>query len=87
MRERIKDGVDWVGQEIRGEDHTLGYVLTFAVGVGVGLGVGMLVAPASGEESRMATATKVRRASEKAKPSFLQRTILRLLGRGHNEMA
>jgi hypothetical protein len=59
-----------VARRLKGEDHTLRYVLTFAAGVGVGLGVGILTAPASGEERQSAIAGKVRRASDKAGPSI-----------------
>jgi hypothetical protein len=60
MRERVKEDIDEVGRKFQGEDHTLGYVLSFAAGVGLGLGLAMLTAPASGEESRRAIAGKVR---------------------------
>ena len=67
VREHIADTADLVRRKIRGEDHTLRYVLTFAAGVGVGLGLGLLTAPASGEESRSAIAGKMREVGEKAK--------------------
>ncbi len=67
VRERVKEDIGEVGRKSQGEDHTLGYVLSFAVGVGVGLGVGMLTAPTSGEESRSAIAGKVRDVSERVK--------------------
>lgn len=41
------------------EDHTLRHVLLFAAGVGVGVGAGMLLAPASGEETRNSIGEKV----------------------------
>lgn len=68
VRERIEEGGDQVRHSIRGEDHTLRYILTFAAGIGVGLGVGILTAPASGQESRGAIAGKVKRASDRVKP-------------------
>jgi gas vesicle protein len=38
---------------IRGEDHSgLNTGLAVLIGVGIGVGVGMLLAPASGEETR-----------------------------------
>jgi hypothetical protein len=60
VRDRITDAADVMRRRIRGEDHTLRYVLSFAVGVGVGVGVGMLAAPASGEENRSTIAGKIR---------------------------
>jgi hypothetical protein len=67
VREHIADTADLLRRRIRGEDHTLRYVLTFAAGVGVGLGVGILAAPASGEQSRSAIAGKMREVGERAK--------------------
>jgi hypothetical protein len=67
VRERVKEGIDEVERKLKGEDHTLRYVLTFAAGVGVGLGVGMLTAPSSGEESRGAIAGKVRDVGDRVK--------------------
>jgi hypothetical protein len=64
---RIKEDIDEVGRKFQGEDHTLRYVLTFAAGVGVGLGVGLLIAPASGEESRSVIAGKVRDVGQRVK--------------------
>jgi hypothetical protein len=67
VRQHIAETADLLRRKIRGEDHTLRYVLTFAAGVGVGLGVGLLTAPASGEESRSAIAGKMREVGERAK--------------------
>lgn len=48
-------------QVIRGEDHpALGTATALLIGVGIGVGVGMLLAPASGEETRSNLADKVR---------------------------
>ena len=67
IREHIAESADLLRRKIRGEDHTLRYVLTFSAGVGVGLAVGILTAPASGEESRSAIAGKMREVGERAK--------------------
>jgi len=67
IRDHLAETADMVRRRIRGEDHTLRYVLTFAAGVGVGLGVGILTAPASGEQSRTAIAGKMRGVAERAK--------------------
>jgi len=42
------------------EDHTFRHLLMFAAGVGVGIGAGLLLAPASGEETRSNLASKAR---------------------------
>src|SRR5579884_19625 len=45
---------------IRGEDHRgLGTAAALLIGIGVGVGVGMLLAPASGEETRNTLSNKV----------------------------
>ena len=49
------------------EDHTLRHVLLFAAGVGVGLGAGLLLAPASGEETRNSITEKVQGIGERVK--------------------
>jgi len=49
------------------EDHTLRNVLLFAAGVGVGVGAGLLLAPASGEETRNSISEKVQGITDKVK--------------------
>ena len=49
------------------EDHTLRNILLFAAGVGVGVGAGLLLAPASGEETRNSIGEKVHDISGKVK--------------------
>ncbi len=49
------------------EDHTLRHLLLFAAGVGVGVGAGLLLAPASGEETRNSITEKVQDISDKVK--------------------
>jgi hypothetical protein len=44
---------------LRGEDHGMSTALALLLGVGVGVGVGMLLAPATGEETRGTISHKV----------------------------
>jgi len=51
---------------IRGEDHRgVNTAVALLLGVGVGVGVGMLLAPASGEETRNNLANKVQEFSDR----------------------
>jgi hypothetical protein len=76
--DRASDRASYVAEQARGviddarsaiypEDHTLRHVLTFAAGVGLGIGAGMLLAPASGAETRSAITDKVQDISDKVK--------------------
>jgi hypothetical protein len=67
IRDHIAETADLVRRRIRGEDHTLRYVLTFAAGVGVGVGVGILTAPTSGAQSRNSISEKVREVGKRIK--------------------
>jgi len=67
IRDHIVETADLVRRRIRGEDHTLRYVLTFAAGVGVGVGVGLLTAPTSGAQSRSSISDKVREVGNRMK--------------------
>ena len=60
---------------IRGEDNqALGNALRIAAGIGVGIGVGLLLAPASGQETRSAIAGGVRQfGNEVRKQVFSER--------------
>jgi len=49
------------------EDHTLRSIVSFAAGVGIGVGAGMLLAPASGGETRSSISDKVKDISNKVK--------------------
>jgi hypothetical protein len=71
MRDRAADGVDRVGDRVSDirdrarnlhgdESHTLRSAISFAAGVGLGIGAGMLLAPASGRETRDSIRKKVR---------------------------
>jgi gas vesicle protein len=81
MRDRVADQVDRVSDQVSditdrgrraiyGEDHTLRNVLTFAAGVGVGLGAGMLLAPASGEDTRSSMRDKVQDIGDRVRQRF-----------------
>ncbi len=67
VREHIADTADLLRRKIRGEDHTLRYVLSFAVGVGVGVGVGILTAPGSGVQNRNSISEKIREVGKRIK--------------------
>ena len=67
VREYIAETADLLRRRVRGEDHTLRYVLTFAAGVGVGVGVGILTAPTSGAQSRNSISEKVREVGKRIK--------------------
>ncbi len=59
--ETVSDRVGRASDVIRGEDHSgLSTTVALLLGLGVGVGVGMLLAPASGEETRTNIADKVR---------------------------
>ena len=55
------DRVSRASDVLRGEEdsHILGKVGVLLIGIGVGVGVGLLIAPASGEETRADIAEKV----------------------------
>lgn len=56
---------------IRGEDHHgFGTAAALLIGVGVGVGVGMLLAPASGEETRNTISNRVHEFSGRVKDKF-----------------
>jgi hypothetical protein len=56
---------------IRGEDHSgLGTAAALLIGVGVGVGVGMLLAPASGQETRSTISNKVQEFGDRVRDKF-----------------
>ena len=58
-------------EAIRGEDGSgLGTVAALLIGVGVGVGVGMLLAPASGEETRGTISNKVQELGGRVRDKF-----------------
>ena len=58
---------------LRGEDHRgISTAAALLVGIGVGVGVGMLLAPASGEETRSNVTNKVREFGDRVRDKFSQ---------------
>lgn len=56
---------------IRGEDHSgLSTAAALLLGIGVGVGVGMLLAPASGEETRSSISNKVQEFGDRVRDKF-----------------
>jgi hypothetical protein len=59
---------------LRGEDHhVLGTTAALLIGVGIGVGVGMLLAPASGEETRSTIGNKVQEFGDRVRDKFDQK--------------
>lgn len=68
---RASDRVSRASQALMGEDNrVLSNVLSLAAGIGIGIGIGLIVAPASGEETRGAIADKVQVFGDKVKKNF-----------------
>ena len=68
VKSRVRDTYDTASERVsratnalRGEEdsHLLGKVGALLIGVGIGVGVGLLIAPASGEETRADISDKV----------------------------
>ena len=58
-------------EAVRGEDHSgINTVAALLIGVGVGVGVGMLLAPASGEETRHSISNKVQEFGDRVRDKF-----------------
>lgn len=56
---------------IRGEDHSgINSAAVLLIGIGVGVGVGMLLAPASGEETRSNISNKVQEFGDRMRDKF-----------------
>jgi hypothetical protein len=56
---------------VRGEDHSgINTAAALLIGVGVGVGVGMLLAPASGEETRSSISNKVQEFGDRMRDKF-----------------
>lgn len=69
--ETASNRVARASRAIRGEDHhMLSNVLRFAAGVGIGIGVGLILAPASGEETRSVIAGRVHEMGDKVRRQF-----------------
>jgi ElaB/YqjD/DUF883 family membrane-anchored ribosome-binding protein len=59
---------------LRGEDgHAIGTAAALLIGIGVGVGVGMLLAPASGEETRSNLSNKVQEFGDRVRERFSDR--------------
>lgn len=76
--DRASDRAAYIADQARGvaddarsaiypEDHTLRNVLSFAAGLGLGIGAGILLAPASGAETRNSISNRVQDISDKVK--------------------
>jgi YtxH-like protein len=63
------DRVSRASDALRGEEDSqiLGKAVALAIGVGIGIGIGLLIAPASGEETRSDIADKVSDFSDKVR--------------------
>ena len=71
MYETAADRAGRARRVIRGEDYpVLGPAAALLIGVGVGVGVGMLLAPASGEETRRNISDKVQDFRGKVRDRF-----------------
>ena len=82
MRDQVRDRFDDLSDRVGDlsdrtrravgleRSHTLEYGLSFAAGIGVGVGIGMLLAPASGEETRETIAEKVQETGARVRDRF-----------------
>jgi len=77
LKSLLKIGLDFLDQSERAshairrqEDPTMRYAISFAAGIGLGIGLGILLAPASGEETRSSIAEKVQDAGERVRDRF-----------------
>ena len=69
--ETATERLDRATRAIRGEDQSMaGNVLRFVAGVAVGVGIGLVLAPASGEETRNVIAGKVHKMGDKVRQQF-----------------
>src|SRR5215469_4050324 len=64
-------GVSRASEAIRGEDHHgMGTAAALLIGIGVGVGVGMLLAPASGEQTRSNLSNRVQEFGDRVRDKF-----------------
>jgi gas vesicle protein len=81
VRDRVSDTVDNAAQQVsdvrdqahelyEGDEHNLSRALTFAAGVGIGLSAAILLAPASGQETRNAIGEKVQEIGGRVRDCF-----------------
>jgi ElaB/YqjD/DUF883 family membrane-anchored ribosome-binding protein len=69
--EAAADRVARASRAIRGEDsHVMSNTLRFIAGLGVGVGIGLILAPASGEETRNVIAGRVHEMGDKVRRQF-----------------
>jgi gas vesicle protein len=69
--ETVANRVARASKAIRGEDSSvLRSALCFAAGTGVGIGIGLILAPASGEETRSEIAGRVHQVGDKVRQQF-----------------
>jgi hypothetical protein len=69
--EAAVDRLTKASRAIRGDDNAmLGNALRFAAGIGVGVGIGLILAPASGEETRSVLADKAQQFRTKVRQQF-----------------
>lgn len=75
-RESYREGsrrVSRASEAIRGEDHHgMGTAAALLIGIGVGVGVGMLLAPASGEETRSNLSNRVHEFGDRVRDKFAE---------------
>jgi gas vesicle protein len=82
LRSKAKDGYETATERVsratdalRGEDSSLlSTTASLLIGIGIGVGVGMLLAPASGEETRGNIADKVQDFGGKVRERFARET-------------
>jgi len=70
VSDRFSDMADTGRRVIYGEDHTLRNIGIFAAGFGVGIGAGLLLAPASGTETRDNIRDRVQDIGERVRDRF-----------------
>ena len=77
LKSLLKAGLDFLEQSDRAgrairrqEDQTVRNAISFAAGIGLGIGLGILLAPASGEETRSSIAEKVQDVGERVRDRF-----------------
>jgi gas vesicle protein len=80
VSDRVADLADQGRDVIYDEDHTLRNIGILAAGFGVGIAAGILLAPASGEETRSSMREKVEDIGERVRNRFTPRTRTRSTG-------
>jgi hypothetical protein len=71
VRAQVEDVTDRTRQAILGsEDHTVRNAVSLTAGIGLGIAIGMLLAPASGEETRRSIVEKAQDAQARLQGRF-----------------